>query len=111
MFKTFSRCKSTAKTGDMKVFSPTPQEEKPIQKRKFPSGGCTCYTLEPARVGPYKAILSIGMSQMKKRHYGGEMLVVSSSDDDIEYHGDTEDGGYGVEGHHDRRDDAEQVTC
>ena len=40
-----------------------------------------------------------------------EVLVVSSSDDDIEYHGDAEDGGYGVEGHHYGWYDAEQVTC
>ena len=38
--------------GDMKVFFPTPQEEKPILERKFPSGACTCYVLEPARVNP-----------------------------------------------------------
>ena len=40
-----------------------------------------------------------------------DFLVVSSSDDDIEYHGDAEDGGYGVEGHHYGWYDAEQVTC
>ena len=58
MFETFSfnylfyDCKSTAKTGDMKVFSPTPQEEKPIMDRNFPSGGYTCDALDPARVNP-----------------------------------------------------------
>ena len=50
------------------------------------------------------------MSQMKKRHYGGDMSVVPSSDDDIEYHGNAEDGGYGVEGHHYGWYDAEQFT-